>query len=227
MTTVEPQYNHCLAIESQFGRTKFGLMSNQVWHDDPKRLLFVLSRYKFVSKMFAGRTHALEIGCADAFGTRVVRQIVPNVHAVDIDPIFIDDCISRENDSPWPITYAVHDILSGQVNGKFDAVFALDVFEHILPSMEDRFIINASKSMSTNAMMIIGCPSLESQIYASPCSKEGHVNCKTGDQLKELFSEYFNSVLLFSMNDEVVHTGFAKMANYLFVVCVGKKNEEA
>jgi 2-polyprenyl-3-methyl-5-hydroxy-6-metoxy-1,4-benzoquinol methylase len=224
MTTVEPQYQHCIDIESQFGRTKFGLMSNQVWNDDPKRLLFVLSRYKFVSKMLAGRRNALEIGCADAFGTRLVRQIVPNILATDIDPIFINDCLEREiNGGPWPIAYKVHDIIAGPIDTQFDAVFSLDVFEHIPFKLEKTFIGNIRDSMSEDAVLIVGCPSLESQIYASPGSLEGHVNCKSGESLRDLYSEFFKSVFLFSMNDEVVHTGFVKMANYLFVVCSGKK----
>jgi len=223
MSTVEPQYNHCLDIESKHGRTVFGLMSNQVWHDDPKRLLFVLSRYKFVSKILAGRKSALEIGCADAFGTRLVRQVVPNVLATDIDPIFINDCLAREGGSPWPISYKVHDILSAPLSVAFEAVFSLDVFEHIPAEYERNFIKNVQASMENNAVLVLGCPSLESQIYASPGSKEGHVNCKSGEQLRELFQEYFESVFLFSMNDEVVHTGFTKMANYLFLICTRKK----
>ena len=30
-------------------------------------------------------------------------------------------------------------------------------------------------------------------------------------------------VFMFSMNDEVVHTGYHKMAHYLFGLCTGKK----
>ena len=34
---------------------------------------------------------------------------------------------------------------------------------------------------------------------------------------------YFHDVFMFSMNDEVVHTGFHAMAHYLFALCVGKR----
>jgi len=34
---------------------------------------------------------------------------------------------------------------------------------------------------------------------------------------------YFHTVLMFSMNDEVVHTGYHKMAQYLFAVCCDQK----
>ena len=63
-------------------------------------------------------------------------------------------------------------------------------------------------------------PSLESQIYASEGSKIGHVNCQSGDVLKNNLKKYFHNVFIFSMSDEVVHTGFTPMAHYLLALCV-------
>jgi hypothetical protein len=63
-------------------------------------------------------------------------------------------------------------------------------------------------------------PSLESQIYASPQSKEGHINCKTGMSLKKTLEKHFKNVFLFSMNDEVIHTGYYPMAHYLLALCI-------
>ena len=86
--TKESQYQELLDLESLVGRTQFGLMSNQVWHDDPKRLVFMLSRYKFVSRLLEGKSSALEIGYTDAFGSQVfVKQ--SNITAIDFDPVFI------------------------------------------------------------------------------------------------------------------------------------------
>jgi hypothetical protein len=34
---------------------------------------------------------------------------------------------------------------------------------------------------------------------------------------------FFHNVFMFSMNDEVVHTGYHKMAHYLFALCCGKR----
>ena len=80
--TKEPQYQFLLDQQQREGLERFGLMSSQVWRDDPRRLLFVLARYKFVSKMFSGLSHVLEVGCADAFGTRVVLQEVKALTAM-------------------------------------------------------------------------------------------------------------------------------------------------
>jgi len=60
--------------------------------------------------------------------------------------------------------------------------------------------------------------------YASPLSKEGHVNCKSAPDLKRLMQRHFHDVFIFSMNDEVVHTGFYALAHYLFALCVGKRS---
>jgi len=72
--TKEPQYNMLFDVVKKHGVTKLGLMVNQSWNEDPKRTLFTLSRYKFVSRMLSGQRKVLEIGCADAFGTRIVQQ---------------------------------------------------------------------------------------------------------------------------------------------------------
>ena len=218
--TKESQYQELLDLESLVGRTQFGLMSNQVWHDDPKRLVFMLSRYKFVSRLLEGKSSALEIGCADAFGSRIVRQTVPNITAIDFDPVFIKDAKSRQRDD-WPLDLRVHDILDGPVAGDFEAAYCVDVLEHIAPESEEIFIKNVVASIDPNGMAIFGMPSLESQKYASEQSKIGHVNCKSGDQLKDLMQKHFYNAIVFSMNDEVVHTGYYPMTHYLFAVCCG------
>ena len=43
------------------------------------------------------------------------------------------------------------------------------------------------------------------------------------EDLKFLMLKYFNKVFIFSMNDEVVHTGFYPMSHYYFALCVSKK----
>ena len=73
--TREPQYQRAVDLR-QAGLGTLGLMTNQAWEDDPRHLLFTLSRYKFVAKMLSGANHVLEVGCADAFGTRIVVQEV-------------------------------------------------------------------------------------------------------------------------------------------------------
>jgi 2-polyprenyl-3-methyl-5-hydroxy-6-metoxy-1,4-benzoquinol methylase len=216
--TKEAQYGLLAAVAEKHGISQFGLMANESWNQDPRRTLFTLARYKFVAKLLAGRQQALEVGCADAFGTRLVQQTVGSVTAVDFDPVFIADAQARMNPH-WPLQVFVHDMLAGPVPGRFDAVYALDVLEHIAPDQEERFLANAVASLAPTGVAIFGMPTLESQAYASPQSKAGHVNCKTGEALRETMERYFHTVFVFSMNDEVVHTGYYRMAHYVLAVC--------
>jgi 2-polyprenyl-3-methyl-5-hydroxy-6-metoxy-1,4-benzoquinol methylase len=220
--TVEAQYDGHVELKLNQGLTKLGIEKNANWHTDPRRLVFALSRYKFVSKMLSGKDKVLEVGCGDAFPTRILLQEVGSVHGIDIDPIFIEDAHERM-DPEWPYTCAVHDITSSPLGELYDAVFSLDVLEHISKSLEDAFFINISNSLIDDGVLIVGMPSLESQAYASPLSKIGHINCKTGAELKELSIKYFKNVFIFSMNDEVIHTGFHPMSQYFFALCVGKR----
>jgi 2-polyprenyl-3-methyl-5-hydroxy-6-metoxy-1,4-benzoquinol methylase len=122
------------------------------------------------------------------------------------------------------VTLAVHDILKNGpylAGGRFDAAFSLDVVEHIPEKQEDVYVRNIAKSLTPNGVFICGSPSIESQPYASPMSKEGHINCKSGKVLQSLLKKYFHNAFLFGMNDEVLHTGFAPMCHYLFVLAVG------
>ena len=99
MRTKENQYNRCLEIMKADGLTSLGVFTNQDWKDDPKHLLFMLSRYKFVAKMFSGMNNILEIGCGDAWGSRIVKQEVINLTVSDFDPVLIKDVLSRMESS--------------------------------------------------------------------------------------------------------------------------------
>lgn len=221
-TTKEPQYQVSLDYQKERGLEQLGLMTSQAWYDDPKRLTFTLARYKFAAKMLAGRRHVLEVGCADAFATRIVLQEVEELTATDFDPLFIEDAKCRMNER-WTFDCLVHDMLSGPMPGAYDGIYSLDVLEHIKPEDEQLFLTNMLAPLEPQGAAVIGMPSLESQDYASPISKQGHVNCKTMPDFKSTMERYFHNVFMFSMNDEVVHTGFHKMAHYLIALCAGKK----
>ena len=223
MSSGEAQYQASIERIQEDGSERLGLMTSWAWQDDPKRLAFTFARYKFVAKMFEGLSSVVEIGCGDGFASRIVGQSVENLTAVDFDDSFIADAQGRVRKSdPHAPTFLQHDIMQGPVAGcAFDGAYSLDVMEHIPEERESDYLRHICASLTAEGRCIIGMPSLESQPYASAQSKEGHVNCKTQSDLKAVMKRHFGHVFMFGMNDEMLHTGFGRMAHYNLALCCG------
>jgi Methyltransferase domain len=197
---------------SESGRVVLGSMCSYRWNHDPKTLLFTLSRYKQVARLFDGADSVAEIGCGDGFASRLVGETVGSLDLYDFDERFCKESGAQ----CWDIAFSCLPLA-------YDAIYLLDVFEHIVGS--DRALRNICASLNPDGRVIIGIPSLESQQYASPMSRAGHVSCMSGGQLKRLMEKYFRCVSVFCMNDEVLHTGFYGMAHYLLAVGMGVRDE--
>ena len=221
--TKEFQYQFMYDSVKNKGRLTLPCRPTVMLREDPKAILFTLARHKTVSKLLKGYDSVLEVGCGDGFASRLIHNEIKELHSIDFDPYFINEA-KNFIEEDWPVSFSVHNILDKPFTvdkGKFDAAFSLDVLEHIEKNKEDTYMLNICKSIKSDGIFICGCPSLESQVYASKGSKEGHVNCKTGEDLKALMLKYFKHAFLFSMNDEVLHTGFNKMSHYNIVLSVG------
>jgi SAM-dependent methyltransferase len=211
-----------LELKREIGLATLGLTSNQIWHDDPRGLVFLLSRYKFVAKMLKGRRFVGEVGCGDAFGTRIVLQEVEQVAVYDFDPRLIEDVRQRRSER-WPIDAYVHDIVTDVLPNRHDAIYSLDLIQRMRRDDEHAYLANLRDSLEPDGVLMIGTPSAEAQVYSSLNGGDHAHNCKSGDELKALLERYFDRCFIFSMNDEVVHTGFYPMAHYLFAVCTGAR----
>jgi len=205
-------------------RVSLGSMSSGTWQIDPKRLVFTLARYKFVAKMLHGRSRVLEVGCGDGWASRIVLQSVRELVLSDFDPKFVSEVNSRSHSFDGRQIEAVTlNPLQSPLERNYDGIYALDVIEHIHPSSEDQFMTSICAGLVDFGTVIIGMPSLESQKYASAASVAGHVNCKSQEDFRQMMENYFETVFMFSMSDEVVHTGFGPMANYLLGIGVQAK----
>lgn len=219
----EHQYDSIIVSKSK-KQFQLGSMINDAFEHDSKRITFTFARYKFVSKMLMGRKKVLEIGCGDGFASKIVSDVVGELHLTDFDPLFVTETKKFYESQPH-VTVFQHDFTEGPISAKYDGIFALDVLEHIPPIDERDFLQNICRSLVKHGVCILGLPSLESQVYASEKSKLGHVNCKSGEELAGLLKNFFNNVFIFSMNDEVIHTGFSPMAHYLLALCVAPIND--
>tara|TARA_B100001057_G_C22621741_1_gene860822 strand:+ start:162 stop:836 length:675 start_codon:yes stop_codon:yes gene_type:complete len=201
-----------------------GNRSGRNYKEDPKRLVFSISRYKFVSKMFQNYENVLEVGAGDGFKSAIVKQSCKNLLLSDID---INNQIDFLSNKFFNSNYIIHDFTKSHLSQKqkFDGIYLLDVLEHINKQKEKKFLKNILSSLKKYGTLIVGMPSIESQKYASRLSKIGHINCKNKSELQKLLLKYFNVCYMFSMNDEVLHTGKDEMSNYVIAVANSKKSK--
>ena len=193
--------------------------------NDPKRLTFVLSRYKFVAKMLAGKGKVMEVGCGDALGLPIVANAVGHLDAIDWDRRLIDSN-KRRLTHLTNVSFLDHDLNLSAVPFRVDAIYSVDVIEHIDPAGEARFMQNQMAALLRTGVMIIGTPNQTASAYASPQSEIGHINLKTFATLKGLMERYFDNVFMFGMNDEVLHTGYAPMCHYLWAIGAGVREHQ-
>lgn len=189
--------------------TEFGSNLDLLWDADPRMIGIRAARYKFVAKMLAGMGRVLEVGAGDGRLSRIVRQSVSILELTDKAP-------------QAPDVLAL-DLTARRPEGEYDAIYALDVLEHVPGNDEASFMGNLCRALAPDGTCIIGMPSQESQIHASPISRAGHVNCKTEHALQLLMRRYFRCVYLFGMNDEVLHTGFGPMCHYRLALAAVKR----
>ncbi len=209
--------------ESQFVESlKLGPWASYSLLDDPKHLCFVLSRYKFCAKILEGKDNILEVGCGDAFGIPIVAKAVKRVFAIDSSKKLIKGNRAQLKKIK-NIEFQTMNICEETPKEKFDAIFSIDVIEHLDPQLNHVFMKNQCACLKEDGICIIGTPNVTAFKYAKDLNKVQHINNKSHKSLRKQMDRYFKNVFMFSMNDEVVHTGFGPMAHYLFAVGVGPR----
>lgn len=183
--------------------------------NDPKRLPFVLSRYKFAAKMACKGRDVLELGCSEGIGTPILAEFARSYTGVDMDA----EAIAAAQRNFGSAAVFIADDFLNKTYGKFGAVISLDVVEHIVPEIEHYYFDTIAANLTDDGIAVVGTPNKTADAYASAMSKAGHVNLFDAAHLLRAMSRVFHNVFPFGINDEVVHTGFSPMCHYL--VCVG------
>lgn len=198
---------------------KLGRYTSDDYINNPKHIAFVASRYKFCAKMLEGMNTVIEVGCGDGFGAPLLASVVKHLICSDINSPLLKDT-RRRHRSLKNISYEFFEFRKQAYTPKVDAFFMVDVIEHIFPREEGAFMTNLASSLKDQGVGIIGTPNKTAEQYASEWSRQGHVNLKTHQELRDLGLRYFYNVFMFGMNDEVVHTGYASMCHFLWALCV-------
>jgi 2-polyprenyl-3-methyl-5-hydroxy-6-metoxy-1,4-benzoquinol methylase len=219
LNSSEADRERWLKVKESFtgDRIELGPYVTHILRNSPRRLLHMLSYYKFAAKMIGKNRDVLEVGCSEGLGTLILAEAAKSCLAVDIDPYAIQSATS--NFTSPRLTFETKDILKEPL-GSFDAVVNFDTIEHIEPSMAGAFLGAMVGNLRADGLMILGTPSLTSDAYASPITRSGHINLYSAERLQESLETHFRRVMIFSANDEVVHTGFAPLAHYFIAVGV-------
>jgi 2-polyprenyl-3-methyl-5-hydroxy-6-metoxy-1,4-benzoquinol methylase len=197
---------------------------------DPKRLCFLLSRYKFAGKMLKRCRRVADIGCGDGIGTAsLVSETKADIVGIDFD----EAQIAYANGTLVPALAAVNPGAKGRLTFRCldfsrsgglaepcDGIVSLDVIEHIARAEERAFLDACCNSLSDRGVGVIGTPNDYASQYGSKHSHAGHINLFTPERLHETLERHFARVFVFSMNDEVIHTGFDRLAHYLMALVV-------
>lgn len=195
---------------------------------DPKRIAFFMARYKFAAKMLRACGSIIDVGCGSGMGTLTFLSDTraTKVLGIDSERDVIDHAVNHLLTAVAKVRADVETLEF--VCGDFaespfvnwDGLSCLDVIEHIDPGAANKFLDRVCAALGADGVAVIGTPSLHAAQYASKHSQIGHINLYDPDRLRDELSRKFRHVFMFSMNDEIVHTGFDKLAHYLIAVCV-------
>ncbi|MBU1152828.1 class I SAM-dependent methyltransferase [bacterium] len=190
--------------------------------ETPRHILFLLSRYKFAAKIIGEGKNILELGCGDGLGSIILSEFAESFTGVDFDEELIN--WAKENLSSKNRTYILANFL-GKKFGEFDGVISLDVIEHIYPENEDIFFATLADNLFHNGIAIVGTPNEDTKRFSQKKVNDAHVNLYNAERLKSSMEKYFNNVFIFSVNDEMIHTGYWPMAHYYIALACYKKKD--
>ena len=218
-----------LKSDSESGISDYmGPSAKRIANENPLYFAMYAARYKFVARMVAGLASVVEVGSGDGFGASFISSVASRTVCIDIDPHQTEDCRHRFADKN-DVKFVCHDLVLGPANelsGQFDAIAMVDVLEHIYPDEEGEFLTNSFALLTETGFGVVGTPNVEASRFASENSKRSHVNLHSAESLRRVLRTHFNNVLIFGMNDEVVHTGFHGMSHYLWAIAFGQEKKK-
>ena len=195
-----------------------GKMGDQKWMiENPLMTTIKFSRFKFASKLISQNDTLLDIGCGQGLSSIFFSDYCKFVYGVDL----LSDFLNHDRKNIKFIKKSIFNIHKKNFNRKINIITLIDFIEHFKKSDGALILSKCSKLLEKKGgTLIIGTPSVYSSKYRSKRSKKQHIHEYDGMELKNLCSQYFNRTFLFSMNDELVHTGFYKLAWFNFIICI-------
>lgn len=186
--------------------------------DNLLRLLIRLARYKHVMRLLDSSEKVLEVGCGSGVGTTFLAQNCKHVTGIDVKKVEIEEAkkICRRKN----VHFEQIDFFEVSQKRKWDAIIAMDVIEHLKPSILEKFLKKIKVHLTHRGLVILGTPTKASWPYQSPMSQASHEKCYDRRELHSILSGSFKRCLILGMTDEVLQTSNENMTWYHLAFCL-------
>lgn len=182
--------------------------------NNPLMATIKFSRYKFIAKLLHKNDAVLEVGCSDGVSSNFFSQYSKSVEGIDFD-----ENVIKEAKKNFPkIKFEHADALTFTSSKKYDVVIMLDFIEHFSKEDGEKLIEKYSSYLSNRGMIIVGTPNKYFDKYRAEHNKLHHLHEYYPEELTTLVEKHFERSMMFSMNDEIVHTGNPKLAWFLYSI---------
>lgn len=199
---------------------KKNYMGQNKWTlENPLMTTIKYARYKFISKMITKNDVVLDVGCGTGVSSLFYAQNSKKVIGIDL----LSDLIEVTNKKN--LTLIKGDIFKTSIallkKKKISFISCNDFIEHFSEKNGLKLIKKFSDLLpKKGGTLIIGTPSIYSKKFRAKHNKKQHLHEYDPIELKTKCLKYFPRVFLFSMNDEVINTGFHKLSWFTFAICV-------
>ena len=190
---------------------------------NPLMATIKLARYKFVSKMLDTNDCIIDVGCGGGLSTLYYSNFCSKAIGIDNDVRRANEWKNYKNRK---LDFVCFDALNiSKLNFDANCIINVDFIEHVSKKEGINFIKDCKHYLKNqknkrNKMLIIGTPSYYSKKYRAKHNLKHHKYEYKPEELYNLCSKNFSRVLKFSMNDELVHTGFDKLGWFFFLICI-------
>lgn len=174
---------------------------------------------KFIAKLLQQKDTLLELGCHDGVSSNFFSLFCKNVDAIDTNEKTIAEACSNFGH----INFMHRDALEYVPDKKYDVIVMLDFIEHFNENQGKLLIEKYARFISPAGMVIIGTPNRNFIKLRAKHNKEHHLHEYYPEELQNLLEHNFSRVMLFSMNDELVHTGNIELAWFIFAIALCPK----
>jgi 2-polyprenyl-3-methyl-5-hydroxy-6-metoxy-1,4-benzoquinol methylase len=153
----------------------------------------------FLSRTENLRGRILDVGCGVGHATSCLASIFQNcdITGIDKDKECVDFA-NKYNTEPR-VNYVQSDFMSFNSGDKFEYIFALEILEHLLPSLHYTFVDKCLSLLANNGLMFLTTPNALDEM---DCER-GHVGMLNRCRALAFFQRYKNCIIEGSFYDNI------------------------